>query len=234
MHTNHTVSTTSGIDRSFIASLRKSWPKKLTLLALPLVALVSFIVIGQTTAPSIPAVSLSADPLYTPSSVDKPALALALSVEFPTVGAQYVDPDNNNSGTTEDPTYSPTIEYLGYYDAESCYTYDDAGTLAPSGQASAYKRFIRRGKAHALSTANTANPTWTSSSTSSLPSPSETRSSKKFVGRFSRSWRRGRSQRVARTCRMTVSANWRTRSTCPISRTQFWMNTPRRQSEGDA
>ncbi|MBK7052482.1 MAG: hypothetical protein IPH54_18345 [Rhodoferax sp.] len=87
-------------------------------------------------------------------------MALALSVEFPTVGAQYVDPDNN--GTSNDVTYSPTIEYLGYYDAESCYTYDDAGTGAPSGQELSYKRFIRRGPAIPLSTPNTDNPTWTS------------------------------------------------------------------------
>ena len=162
MRIDNTPTNSAGIFGSFFASLRQSWPKKLMLLALPLTAAVSFIVIGQITPPSIPAVSLSADPLYTPSSLDKPALSLALSVEFPTVGAQYVDPDNNNSGTSDDPTYSPSIEYLGYYDAESCYTYDDAGTLAPSGQASAYKRFIRRGKAIALNTPNTANPTWTS------------------------------------------------------------------------
>ena len=119
MHIDNTPSNSAGILASFFASLRKSWPKKLMLLALPLTAAVSFIVIGQTTPPSIPAVSLSADPLYTPSSVDKPALSLALSVEFPTVGAQYVDPDNNNSGTSDDPTYSPSIEYLGYYDPKA-------------------------------------------------------------------------------------------------------------------
>ncbi|MDR3369603.1 PilC/PilY family type IV pilus protein [Rhodoferax sp.] len=143
--------------------LRKwSWPKRLLMITLPGVAAVSFIAFGSGTPPSIPAITLSADPLYAPTAADKPALALALSVEFPTVGAQYVDPDNNNSSTTDDVTYSPTIEYLGYYDAESCYTYDDAGTGAPSGQTSAYKRFVRRGPALPLSTPNTANPTWTS------------------------------------------------------------------------
>lgn len=122
---------------------------------------VVFFAFAQISPPNIPTIALSSDPLYTPSAVDKPVLALALSVEFPTVGAQYVDPDNNNSGTTDDPTYSPTIEYLGYYDAESCYTYDNAGTGAPSGQTNDYKRFVRRGKAIALTTPNTANPTWT-------------------------------------------------------------------------
>lgn len=140
----------------------KSWPRKLFLLALPILAIVSLIAIGQSSPPSIPAVTLSADPLYTPSATDKPVLALALSVEYPTVGAQYVDPDNNNSSTTDDVTYSSDREYLGYYDAESCYTYDDAGTGAPTGQTAAYKRFVRRGPALPLSTLDTTNPTWTS------------------------------------------------------------------------
>ena len=133
--------------------------KALAIVAVPLVAAVSFMSLSQSAAPNIPVVNLSADPLYAVSGGDKPVLALALSVEFPTVGAQYVDPDNN--GTSDDVTYSPTIEYLGYYDAESCYTYDDAGSGAPIGQASNYKRFVRRGPAIALSTPNSANPTWT-------------------------------------------------------------------------
>lgn len=133
----------------------------LELVTAPLVLGVSFLAFSSATAPNIPAIVLSSDPLYAAATGDKPVLALALSVEFPTVGAQYVDPDNNNDGTTDDPTYSPTIEYLGYYDAESCYTYDNAGTGAPSGQTSDYKRFVRRGPAIALNTPNTANPTWT-------------------------------------------------------------------------
>jgi len=137
-----------------------SWKKKLLVIALPVATLTSFIAVSQTTPPSIPAIALSADPLYTPAAADKPTLALGLSVEFPTVGAQYMDPDN--IGTSDDVTYSPTNEYLGYYDAESCYTYDDAGTGAPTGQTNAYKRFVRRGPALPLSTPNTTNPTWTS------------------------------------------------------------------------
>ncbi|MFI5446651.1 pilus assembly protein [Polaromonas sp. UC242_47] len=152
--------------RHFVQAFRESqqwsWRKKLIWLAAPaMVVAVPFLVFGTVTPPNIPAINLSADPLYTPTAADKPALALALSVEFPTVGAQYVDPDNNNSSTTEDPTYSPSIEYLGYYDAESCYTYDKVGTGAPSGQESNYKRFVRRGPAIPLGTPNTANPTWT-------------------------------------------------------------------------
>ena len=139
----------------------KSRTRLALLFGVPVLAVVSLMAIGQSTPPSIQAITLSADPLYAPSAADKPALALALSVEFPTVGAQYVDPDNNNNSTTDDVTYSPTIEYLGYYDAESCYTYDDAGTGAPTGQTSAYKRFVRRGPALPLTTPNTINPTWT-------------------------------------------------------------------------
>ncbi len=139
-----------------------SWKKRMAWFTAPLVAIsIPFLVFGTVSPPNIPAINLSADPLYTPTAADKPVLALALSVEYPTVGAQYVDPDNNNSSTTEDPTYSSSIEYLGYYDAESCYTYDKVGTGAPSGQESDYKRFVRRGPAIPLSTPNTANPTWT-------------------------------------------------------------------------
>ena len=133
-----------------------TWKKTMMLLGLPAVAAVAFVAFSAGSPPSIPAINLSADPLYAASVGDKPALALALSVEYPTVGAQYVDPDNNNGSTTDDPTYSPTIEYLGYYDAESCYVYKD------SGETSATKRFVRAGRAVALVTPNTTNPTWTS------------------------------------------------------------------------
>ena len=169
MSINHSLDSTSDVQNT--ASLDSKWPspmraglhwlakKALVIVAIPLVAAVSFMALSQSTAPNIPVVNLSTDPLYAATGGDKPALTLALSVEFPTVGAQYVDPDNN--GTSDDVTYSPSIEYLGYYDAESCYTYDDAGTGAPTGQASNYKRFVRRGPAIPLATPNADNPTWT-------------------------------------------------------------------------
>jgi type IV pilus assembly protein PilY1 len=147
---------------SNFAAVRWVRHNALALATVPLVATVSFLALSGSAPPSIPAINLSADPLYAATTGDKPALALALSVEFPTVGAQYVDPDNNNSSTTDDVTYSPTNEYIGYYDAESCYTYDNAGTGAPTGMESNYKRFVRRGPALPLSTPNPANPTWTS------------------------------------------------------------------------
>ena len=142
--------------------IRKIPAKKAVAFAIPIGLVVSFVAFGTGSPPNIPGVNLSADPLYAPAQTDKPVLALALSVEFPTVGAQYVDPDNNNGSATDDPSYSPTIEYLGYYDAESCYTYDDAGTGAPAGQMANYKRFVRRGPAIPLATPDANNSTWTS------------------------------------------------------------------------
>ena len=41
--------------------------------------------------------------------------------EFPTVGAQYV----STPGANEDASYDPATEYVGYFDAESCYTYNN-------------------------------------------------------------------------------------------------------------
>lgn len=121
----------------------------LALITVPLVATVSFVALSQSTAPSIPAIALSADPLYTATGGDKPALALALSVEFPTVGAQYLDPVNNTGGATTDPSYSNVTEYLGYYDAESCYSYNKAPTETPVSPQTIndFKRFDRSGAA---------------------------------------------------------------------------------------
>lgn len=77
--------------------------------------------VSQTTAPSIPTVALSAEPLYARGFRAKPTLTLALSVEFPTVGAAYV----NGSDASNDATYASTTQYVGYFDPNGCYTYDD-------------------------------------------------------------------------------------------------------------
>ncbi len=139
-----------------LRSLRQSW---IPWAVIPVAAVVSFLAISGASAPSIPAIALSADPLYASTSGDKPTMALALSVEFPTVGAQYVDVPN----TTTDSSYTNTKEYLGYYDAEACYTYQDAPTETPVAPLTStdYKRFVRSGKAIALTTPNAAQPTWT-------------------------------------------------------------------------
>lgn len=113
---------------------------------LPVAIGVSFFAFGSGSPPSIPAISLANEPLYAATVVDKPAMALALSVEFPTVGAQYAAPVAN---ATTDNSYSNTGEYLGYYDAEACYRYNDAPTETPASGLSIgdYKRFDRIGPA---------------------------------------------------------------------------------------
>lgn len=134
--------------------------RRLSWLLIPIVAGVSFLAISASSPPVIPPVNLSADPLYATPAGDKPVLALALSVEFPTVGAQYVDVPN----TTTDSSYTNAKEYLGYYDAESCYSYNDAPTETPVAPLTApdYKRFDRIGAAIALAVPNATQPTQTS------------------------------------------------------------------------
>lgn len=127
--------------------IKSTFTKQLCVLAIILAAAGATFVAGQT--PTIPDIKLSADPLYAAAGGDKPAMALALSVEFPTVGAQYVAAPN----ATTDATYTNVKEYLGYYDAESCYTYNEIPTDVPlGGSVSDYKRFDRIGPAIALTT----------------------------------------------------------------------------------
>ena len=72
---------------------RQGLPRKmrfaLAATAIFVVGTTSFLAVSQVTAPVIPPINLSSDPLYAATTVDKPTMALALSVEFPTVGAQY-------------------------------------------------------------------------------------------------------------------------------------------------
>ena len=79
------------------------------------------IAVGSGSPPAIPSIPLAAEPLYARGARAKPTLTLALSVEFPTVGAQYVA----SPGANEDATYSASTEYIGYFDADSCYTYNN-------------------------------------------------------------------------------------------------------------
>jgi type IV pilus assembly protein PilY1 len=111
--------------------------------AVAAVAGTTVMVFATGAAPSIPAIALSNVPLFAATGGDKPVMALALSVEFPTVGAQYTP------GGSSDNTYSNTNEYLGYYDAEACYTYNNAPTETPAGGLTTtdYKRFDRSGAA---------------------------------------------------------------------------------------
>ena len=118
----------------------------LACLALLLVAAsVAFVVLAGATPANIKTMALSSEPLFAAVGGDKPTMTLALSVEFPTVGAQYVAAQGANT----DATYSNLNEYLGYYDAEACYTYNKAPTEAPTTgfTSSDYKRFDRVGPA---------------------------------------------------------------------------------------
>jgi type IV pilus assembly protein PilY1 len=114
---------------------------------LPLAGLAAVVgvVMSDPAPPSIPAVSLATEPLYARGARAKPTLTLALSVEFPTVGAQYV----GAAGATTDSSYSTANKYIGYFDSESCYVYNDTPSeTRPSGVPVAdYKRFDRSGAA---------------------------------------------------------------------------------------
>lgn len=76
--------------------------------------------------PGIPPVTLAAEPIFAGGARAKPTLTLSLSVEYPTVGAQYL----NQADRMLDDTYTPANRYLGYFDTESCYDYD-AGAATP-------------------------------------------------------------------------------------------------------
>lgn len=128
------------------ASSRKRWRTVAAIAGVVGVGgLVSFAVISQPAPPNIQKLNIASVPLYAATQGDKPTLALALSVEFPTVGAQYVD----QPGSTLDGSYSPDKEYLGYYNAEMCYTYQDspAETPAAGKNKADYKRFAISGAA---------------------------------------------------------------------------------------
>ena len=105
---------------------------------------------GQGGPPGFKAVNIAAIPLYAAPEGDKPALTLALAVEYPAAGAQYVAPDHDGSATPYlDASYSPERQYLGYYHPEMCYTYIDQPAEAPAAGLSAadYKRFKISGPA---------------------------------------------------------------------------------------
>jgi type IV pilus assembly protein PilY1 len=121
-------------------SVRTVW---LLLASLVLLAIPASVTVIAAGSPAIPAVALSGVPLFAATSGDKPVMALALSVEYPTVGAQYT------AGGAADATYANTNEYLGYYDAQACYTYNDAPKEAPATglTVSDYRRFDRSGPA---------------------------------------------------------------------------------------
>ena len=107
---------------------------------------VSFpILVWSQSMPNIRPLDISSVPLHASMQGDKPALTLALSVEFPTVGAQYV----HTRYAEEDTSYDPGKEYIGYYNAELCYSYIDRPSEVPiAGKTlSDYKRFAIKERA---------------------------------------------------------------------------------------
>jgi type IV pilus assembly protein PilY1 len=104
------------------------WLRRAMWGVLPLIGAVSFYAISQSAPPK--EIALSAEPLYAKGTGAKPTLSLALSVEFPTVGAQYRD------------EYTVATEYIGYFDADSCYAYNNNSDAT-------LKRFDRTGAATA-------------------------------------------------------------------------------------
>ena len=118
---------------------------RLVAFTLPALAVITYVAIGQSipTSASFATVSLAPEPLYAKGTRDKPTLTLALSVEFPTVGAQYVD----SPGASTDASYTQTTTYLGYFDVDSCYTYVDTPTAVTGYSTTDLKRFDRYGAA---------------------------------------------------------------------------------------
>lgn len=70
------------------------------------------------TPPTIPLIDLSIGPVAVNAQAVN--VALALSVEFPTVGAAY-----------RTDTYDHSVTYLGYWDPKGCYAYKDIAAGAP-------------------------------------------------------------------------------------------------------
>lgn len=96
-----------------LRSLSASRPARWVGVPVVLGAAVAAVISQSAVAPFPPDVALAAEPLYARGARAKPTLTLALSVEFPTVGAQY-----------RNATYSTADKYLGYFDSESCYSYN--------------------------------------------------------------------------------------------------------------
>ena len=111
----HTAMTT-------IRTLASDMRVRIAAMALVAIGVVG-VAVSDEAPPSIPPIPLAAEPLYARGARAKPTLTLALSVEFPTVGAQYQNPNQRNAD--HDESYSPDTEYLGYFDAESCYDYNN-------------------------------------------------------------------------------------------------------------
>jgi type IV pilus assembly protein PilY1 len=136
------LTTLTTLKTTLKAALPTTWLRHAMWSLVPLIGAVSFYAISQSSGPK--AIELSAEPLYATKANAKPTLSLALSVEFPTVGAQYTPP--TASATTDD-SYKQATEYLGYYDADSCYVYVNTPAATAGYTTADLKRFDRSGAA---------------------------------------------------------------------------------------
>lgn len=94
------------------------------MLALLLIGGIAALRIGMSAATLPDVVDLNSPPA---AGNDEPSnVALALSVEFPTVGAAY-----RGSEYVHDPDNNP---YLGYWDSKACYRYKEAGSSDLAGE----------------------------------------------------------------------------------------------------
>ena len=144
--------------------LNRSSVRWIALAALPMVAALSFFAVSQGSPPVIPLIALATEPLYAASTSDKPTLALALSVEYPTVGTQY-----------RDGTYSNTKEFIGYYDAEACYIYNNNPSETPIAPLTAPAPApARRPRRRPQSRQDQTSPTLTTPSRRNTPSTRST------------------------------------------------------------
>lgn len=101
------------------------WMPVLLLAALTAVSGIS-LAMADTTALGVPATDLATGPLYAGGVRSKPTLTLALSVEYPTVGASY-------RGSKD---YSTDSTFLGYFNPDLCYLYNaDKEYYYPYGSA---------------------------------------------------------------------------------------------------
>jgi type IV pilus assembly protein PilY1 len=91
----------------------------------------------STTSTTLQTVALDGVPLLASGNRAKPTLTLALSIEEPTVGAQYL---SGVMSATSDDSYSAEQRYVGYFDADSCYQYNNHSDAD-------YRRFDRSGAA---------------------------------------------------------------------------------------
>lgn len=104
---------TNHIFNEYLFSYKKLRRFARVVFIMPLLAFTSSLIGAQATEEASSVMELSQTPLFATGIVARPTLALALSVEYPTVGTQY-----------RTASYSPQTEYIGYFNHNLCYKYE--------------------------------------------------------------------------------------------------------------